>query len=212
MRIFAMPQGSPEWFQVRAGVPTASRFSEIATTERAELSESAENYADELIGECFVPDFQYFKGNMHTRRGHELEPAARERFMSDYGLDVHEVGFVKRAAGITGCSPDGLILSDQAGLGWIAGLEIKCPTPKTHVAYHCAGRLPDAYKQQVHGSMFVTGLNRWHFVSYCEGMAPFYLTVEADDYTARLGKTVLKFEELYKNRMRKVKEKLNDIK
>lgn len=177
-------QGSEEWFGLRKGRPTASRFKDIITAARGDLSKSARKYMVELIGECYN-DAQEFGGNHATDRGTALEPEAREAFEAETGLKVDCVGFCTRDDEIVGCSPDGLVrsaLSDDHA----AGLEIKCPYPKTHVGYILDGGLPDAYKQQVHGSMAVTGLDRWHFWSYCPGMASFHLEVERDDYTAQV--------------------------
>ena len=207
MRVYdKIDQGSPEWFALRAGIPTASRFSEIVTGQGAK-SATQPAYARELIGACFCPEFEYWGGNAHTRRGNELEPEARDQFMAETGLDVIEVGFCKGDAGISGCSPDGLILGDGKQ-GWIGGVEIKCPTPKVHVEYHIDGTLPNAYKQQVHGSMAITGLPVWHFWSYCRGMAPFHLEVKADAYTKQLAAAVAKFETYYKKMSDSVREKL----
>ncbi len=202
-------QGSPEWFDLRAGIPTASRFSEIITGT-GKKSSSQEGYARELIGACFCPEFEYWTGNAHTRRGNELEPEARERFMELTELDVIEVGFCKGDNGISGCSPDGLILGD-GDQGWTCGLELKCPTPKTHVEYHINGTLPAEYKQQVHGSMAITGLPVWHFMSYCQGMAPFHLEVRADEYTKQLAKAVKAFEQYYQKLFDSVRSKLIGI-
>lgn len=184
-------QGSEDWFRIRKGKPTASRFSDIITAARGDLSKSSVRYIRELIGECFCPDFIGWTGNKFTDRGTELEPEARDAFTQLTGLTVRQVGFVTRDDTIVGCSPDGL-LTDATG-NYVAGLELKCPMPATHVGYVLDGALPNEYKQQVHGGMAVTGLNEWHFFSYFPGMKPHHVIVKRDDYTAKLSAAVDQF-------------------
>lgn len=196
MKVFAdLVQGTDEWKQIRKGHPSASRFSEIITAAEGRLSKSSVGYIRELIGECFCPDFEYFTGNRFTERGKELEPEAREAFAVETGLTVSQVGFCLSDDGVSGCSPDGLISVDGQ---YVAGVEIKCKTPKVHVGYVLDGVLPDEFKQQVHGSMAVTGLNEWHFWSYFPGMRHLHLIVKRDEYTEKLAQSLALFVEQYK--------------
>lgn len=178
-------QGSDEWMAMRRGRPTASRFKDIITAAKGELSKSATEYMHELIGECFVPEWVDFAGNKFTDRGTELEPEAREAYEMMMQTTVVQVGFCTRDDGVVGCSPDGLIPGGTTS-EWFKGLEIKCLSPKKHIACIANGTLPDEYKQQVHGSMAVTGLDSWDFFSYFPGLQPFLITVRRDDYTDKL--------------------------
>jgi len=126
--------------------------------------------------------------------------------MAHTGLQVEQVGFVTQDNGVIGCSPDGLI---KSGDDYIGGVEIKCPFPATHVKYHAGGKLPDEYKQQVHGSMAVTGLNRWEFWSYFPGLAPFHITVERDSYTEKVERALETFLIEYAELSRKLKPVLS---
>lgn len=184
-------QGSEAWFTARKGRPTASQFSKIITAVKGDLSKSHTGYIVELIAECFCPTYAAWLGNSWTDRGNELEPEAREAFTAHTGHAVEQVGFCTRDDGIVGASPDGLIRGPDGE--WLAGLELKCPAPKTHVEYVLEGVLPDAYRQQVHGGMAVTGLNQWHFFSYFPGMQPFHIVVQRDDYTAKLSAALDEF-------------------
>lgn len=189
-------QGSDAWLALRAGKPTASRFADFITPARGDLGAGAAEYIYELLGECFVPGFQYVIPSRLMQRGTELEPEARTAFADYIGLQVAQVGFVLADDNITGCSPDGLVRADSGA--WTAGLEIKCPTPKVHVKWHDAGTLPTEHKQQVHGSMVVTGLRVWHFWSYCPGMLPFHLEVQWDAYTDKVRESLATFVTNYK--------------
>lgn len=192
-------QGSEEWLAIRAGKPTASRFSDIITAARGELSKSSKGYIRELIGACFCPDFEYWSGNKYTEHGKEFEQEARDAFTAETGFKIEQVGFCLSDDGVSGCSPDGLIVDADGNV--IGGVEIKCPSPKTHVGYVLDGVLPDDYKQQVHGSMAVTGLNVWHFWSYLPGMRHFHLEVKRDEYTDKVAASIAAFVADYKAAM-----------
>lgn len=205
MKIYRdLTQGTPEWLTIRKGRPTASRFSEIVTATGLP-SKSADAYIRELIAECFCPDFINWRGNADTERGVELEPEAREAFAKATGLPLEQVGFVIADDGTCGCSPDSLV---GGGGKYSAGLEIKCPSPKAHVGYVLDGELPDIYKQQVHGSMVITGLNEWHFWSYFPGMKPLHVLVRRDIYTEKLAERLAMFVQNYKAAMEAAVPKL----
>ena len=177
-----MDQGSPEWFAIRCGVPSASHFKEIVTS-KGEPSKSAEKYMFKLAGE-FVsghPEETYQSGAM--ARGCELEEEARQLYQIINDVEVKEVGFCKE--GGYGCSPDGLINKDGM-------LEIKCPSAAVHVEYLLKGKLPTTYLQQVQGQMLVTGRKYCEFVSYYPGIKPFIIRVNRDEVFLAKLKTELK--------------------
>ena len=70
-------------------------------------------------------------------------------------------------------------------------------------------KLPDAHKQQVHGCIVVTGLDRWDFLSYHPDMAHLLVTVERDEYTEKLETALeeftLKYAEFRKQILPKLK-------
>lgn len=184
-------QGSEEWYAMRRGRPTASQFKNLITAVKGSLSEGRHDYMTRLVAESFCPDWKSFVGNFATERGTEMEPEAREAFSLHTGHTLKQVGFCTQDNGVVGCSPDSLIV--DADGNYIGGLEVKCPFPETHVGYLLKGGLPDTYKQQVHGSMAVTGLNVWHFWSYFPGMRPHHVIVERDLYTAKVEEAIQTF-------------------
>lgn len=200
-------QGSEEWYRLRRGRPTASQFKRIITAKRGEFSAGADTYIDELMAECFFPDHETFFGNNWTDRGNEVEPEARDAFRDVSGLVVTEVGFVTEDAGkrnqdedgydLFGCSPDGLVSSVDAPEVWLGGVELKVPSPREHFKWCRNGGLPDAHKQQVHGSMVVTGLKEWHFFSYCPGVAPLWCRVVWNSYTDKVAQALDEFKDIY---------------
>lgn len=184
-----MEQGSDEWLNARKGRATASEFDKILTPT-GKLSKQSLSYMRKLARECVIDDPQAFAGNKFTEWGHDYEPEAADVFAELSGLDVREVGFcISEHNPVLGCSPDRLIKSrDERGAegDWCAGLEIKCPQVDTHVNYLLANELPAKYKLQVHGSMAVTGLKKWFFVSYFPGLNPLVVEVERDEFTEQL--------------------------
>jgi predicted phage-related endonuclease len=177
-----MTQGSDEWFNARKGRATASQFSQILTPT-GKPSKSAKGYMRRLARECVLDDPQEFAGNKFTEWGLDHEEFARNEFEQITGMIVHEVGFCNREDGSpVGCSPDGLIKS-IATAKWLKGMEIKCPSVDKHVEYVMAGDLPSAYKLQVHGSMAVTGLDSWYFMSYFPSLNPLIIEVKRDSFT-----------------------------
>jgi hypothetical protein len=186
-------QNSEQWYSLRRGRVTASNFKKIITPARGDYSKQAPGYMRDLLVESFCPDYAKFLGNMWTDRGTEMEPEARQAFRDTTGHAVEEVAFVtsERWQHVVGCSPDGLV-KNEAG-EYVAGLEIKCPSPFTHAEYIEDGVLPDDYKTQAHGGMVVTGLNEWHFWSYFPGLQPFHIIVTRDEFTAKLEASIDRF-------------------
>lgn len=168
-------QGSLDWFNGKLGRPTASEFGEFMTTDfECRTGKGPETYLYERLAEKLTkkPLPNAFS-SWSVERGQILEDEARPFFEMETGLTTRTVGFVIGEDGRCGCSPDALL--DRAGL------EIKCPFPQTHLKYLDYGRVPPEYVTQVQGSLFVTGYDRWHFMSYHRGLPPLIVTVERDE-------------------------------
>ena len=196
MRIYwDINQGSCEWWAVRKGVPTCSRFDCIATPAKCLPSKQGDDYAAELASDVAAPDPPFLTErltkppNPWMQHGQAMEPAARNFYAMATGNPVRQCGFVLTDDGRWGCSPDGLVVEDYHAPEprvILGGLELKCPLPKTHAAYLLAGTLPLEYRCQVHGALLVTGCKWWDFMSYCEGMEPLLIRVEPDEFTVKL--------------------------
>lgn len=183
-------QGTEEWRIARLGCATASRFGDILATTKTGYSTSRANYMAQLVLERLTGEAQESYVSPAMLHGTETEPLARMAFEAKTGLMVNEVGFIKSAEWI-GCSPDGLIDAD-------AGLEIKAPIPATHLETLLNGKLPPKHIPQIQGSMWVTGRERWHFVSFDDRfpkhLRMFHTVVERDQaYIDNLEKEVNKF-------------------
>ncbi len=190
MRVIDVKQGSPEWWEARKGIPTASNFDRILTPKTQKLSSSLDDYLCELIADSrritpwTEPEEYRSKAMQH---GLATEAEARRWYEMERDCQVFEVGFCVEGDGCQaiGCSPDGLI-GDNNGGGNCGGLELKCPQGKTHVKYLLAGTLPDEYRCQVHGCLLVTGRPWWDFCSYHPGLPPLLVRVTPDEFTKTL--------------------------
>jgi hypothetical protein len=110
------------------------------------------------------------------QRGQAMEERARASYAWDNDCEVEQVGFVTNDAGDVGCSPDGLI-------GDTGGLEIKVPSAKQHVAYLLEPqRLVDAYKLQLHGSIWVCERTWWDVYSWHPSIPAVCQRVERDEH------------------------------
>lgn len=166
-------QCSPEWFEARLGIPTASNFERLITPT-GKASSQANDYLYELVAEWVTGEKTYIRPSYWMERGVEMEPEARSAYEFITDIEVDTTGLVYRDdERMVSCSPDGLLDGK--------GLEIKCPAPNTHVAYCLQGVLPKKYAAQVQGSMWVTGLKQWDFMSYHPDYEPFLITVDADE-------------------------------
>lgn len=200
MIILDVEQGSEEWFAARVGIPSASIFDKLITSKGA-LSTSRQKMLYKLSGERVLGEKEEGYTNGAMQRGIELEPEARALFELITGLEVKEVGlcyYDKRKD--RSCSPDGLI---ETGMTLMEGLEIKCPELATHVEYLISNKLPTKYFAQVQGSMYITGLEKWYFMSHFPGMKPLIIEVERDEiWIAKLDKAfndfVIELDETYK--------------
>lgn len=174
MIVHSVQQQSVDWFNMRAGIPTASEFDNLVTGDfKIRTGEMPKTYLAQKVAQWWIggplPQFTAF----NMEQGNILEEYALPWYELTYDQPINRVGFITTDDGRIGCSPDGL-------LGEHSGIEIKCPAIHTHVSYLLAGVLPKDYAAQVHGSMFVTGRPTWKFLSYSRRFPKLLLTVEAD--------------------------------
>ncbi len=168
-------QGSVEWMQARAGIPTASEFDRLVTPEfKIRDGEMPKSYLAGKLAEAWQGAPLLSAVTFDMDMGNILEDEAIPWFELEYGKPVERVGLITTDDGLIGCSPDGLIGDGN-------GIEIKCPRVETHVRYLLDGKLPKDYGPQVHGAMFVTGRPCWTFLSYRRHFPPLVLTVERDE-------------------------------
>lgn len=175
MIVHNVPQYSREWWDLRLGIPTASRFGSIITAKTRKPSKSVGTMIAELLIESiFKKPSDYNEGSDDDvygferdgtpwmKRGSEVEAEARIWYQLQYGVKVDEVGFCTTDDGKAGCSPDGLLGED-------GGAEIKCRSAKYHMRI-LLGHDSIAEEPQVQGSMWVTDREYWDAIAFCPGL------------------------------------------
>lgn len=179
MRVIDFPQRSPEWFQARLGVPSASSFGKVITPT-GKPSTQVDGYLNKLVAEILTGKTDGQEASEAMQRGTELEPEARSYYELIAG-PVEEIGFCIHNDGF-GCSPDGLV--GDEGL-----IEIKCPLSHTQVEYLLLsdGKIPSIYYPQVQGQLLVMDRKWCDFLSYHPDMKPLLVRVERDEaYISKL--------------------------
>ncbi len=80
MIIHPVEQNTDDWVKLRAGLPTASSFKSIITSQGLP-SKSLPTYAAKLAADKYAGEpLDSFEGNVWTERGHELESDARDLY------------------------------------------------------------------------------------------------------------------------------------
>lgn len=172
-KISEFPQRSPEWYLDRLGKWTMS-FADKAITSTGKRSTQTDDVINRLVAEKILgkPDETFQSEAM--LRGAELEEEALEFINFAHRHNFKQVGFIDSGLGY-GCSVDGIDLDQEIGL------EMKVPSPHTHLEYLAGKELPKKYKAQVQGAMMITGFKKWVFMSYHPEIKPFVIVVERDE-------------------------------
>lgn len=180
--LFDCEQNSPEWYQARLGIPTASRFADILAKGEGK---TRRKYLYTLAGEILTGEPAENYSNAHMERGHEMEDEARSLYAFERDVEPERIGFMRR--GRAGCSPDCII--GTAGMG-----EVKSKLPHLQIEVLERNALPPEHKAQVQGQLWVSGREWCDFVSYWPRLPLFCTRVERDDpYIAGLAQAVADF-------------------
>jgi hypothetical protein len=186
LEIFNCEQGSPEWFECRLGIPTASRFATVLASGRGGgESKTRRKYLYQLAGEVLTQEPMENWQNEHMKRGHEMEPDARNLYIFLTDLEPVQVGFIRN--GNKGCSPDSLIGNDGM-------LEIKTKLADLQCEVLDYDELPPEHKAQCQGNLWVAEREWIDFVSYWPKLPLFAKRVYRDEpYIKKLAAEVDQF-------------------
>lgn len=148
-------QLSDEWWALRLGMPTASRFHAVMAGGEGKMRD---DYMRRLAGELITGEPNETFRNEAMDRGRAMEPAIREHYERLHLVDLEPVGFAKRTCAVSfggaffaGCSPDSKIKGRRKGL------EIKSMRPDLLIAVKQRGAagFPSEHRAQCQGAMFV---------------------------------------------------------
>lgn len=187
--IHDVEQGTEEWYRLRLGVVTASRFKDVLSKGQGKTRKS---YMFELAAEILTSENADSFQSKDMVSGIEREPEAIEFYSLMTGYNIRKVGFITRPdiPGV-GVSPDCLVGDD--GLA-----EIKCPRTTTQLKRWQDKRLPSEYVAQVQGQLWISCRKWCDWVSRdhrIDGDASYLrVPVERDEeYIANLASEVQKF-------------------
>lgn len=178
-----LEQGGDLWRNTRAGLVTASEFSQVLArgagkTRRTLLLKKA---GERITGN---PSESY--SNEHMERGKEQETTARELYIAHTGAEVVECGFMKD--GKIGYSPDGLV--GDNGL-----VEIKSRLAHIQADTLLSDSVPSENMAQIQGGLWISKREWLDYVSYTPGMPLFIKRVFPDlVYLETLVKELKAFE------------------
>lgn len=188
-------QGSPEWFEFRRGVVTASNFQCLLAKSADRKGRRTLMY--DLAGEILSGQCAESYSNGYMERGKALEAEARDWYVFNTDADLTRVGAIRSSYLGAAVSPDSLIGKD-------GGLEIKTRMARLQLELLESGEFPNEHKGQVQGAMWLTARPWWDFVSYCKGLPKFKIRVYRDEaYIATLAVAVKEFNEELKQLVRK---------
>lgn len=188
LEVFNCPQGSPEWFRLRLGVPTASEFATIlASGKDGGASKTRKSYLHRLAAEQLTGQPVETYSNSHMERGKLQEAEARHLYAMAWEAEPELVGFIRN--GKKGASPDALI-------GASGMLEIKTRLGHLQVELLLADRFPPEHRAQVQGGLWIAEREWCDLAVYSPGLPLFIRREYRDDaYIANLSGAVNRFNE-----------------
>lgn len=159
MKVYYFDQLSPEWFDIRFGKATSSKFGTIMANEDKAFGNPALEYAERIAIEGITRKPVESYSNQYMEDGIEQEPIARKAYEDYTFTQVSQVGFYESECGRFGGSPDGIVNP--------GGIEIKCVKYNTHFNTIKDGKYDPKYKWQITGNIWLAELEWIDFVSYC---------------------------------------------
>lgn len=221
MEIFDCPQGSPEWFECRRGMPTASQFSAVMSEGRSDGT-MPNAMIDALVKAGCTPE--QLAVAVKAAKSKNANPAAtRAKYMRELAGEIltgelsesytsahmergseQEADARRLYAFHTDAEPKlvGFVRNGNAGcspdslVGNNGGLEIKSALPHIQIERLFKNALPPEHKAQVMGNLWLCEREWWDFISYCPKLPPLIKRVYRDEvYIASIATAVRIFNE-----------------
>jgi len=172
MKFHNIDQNSDEWLSLRLGKFTASTFSDIF------MAKTTKGYQNAIIKVAFervTGESQESYSNKWMKRGHEMEPFARDNYELLTFNTLENGGFYEYSDFI-GASPDAKIEGENAGC------EFKCPSFQVYNEYLTTNKLPKNYYWQIHGQLLCTGWDYIHYMPFLSSkLKQILIPVERDE-------------------------------
>lgn len=177
-------QNSDRWRAIRAGLPTASCFSDILAKGQGKTRAA---YMRRLAAEIITGEPTESFTSAVLERGHLLEGEARNLYAFMHDVEPKQVGFIRN--GRKGCSPDSLI-------GDNAMLEIKTQRGDLLIETILKDEFPSTHVAQVQGQLWVAEREYCDLLVYWPGLPPFTKrAVRNEKFISELSAAVAAFNE-----------------
>ena len=197
IEVFAdIEQGSPEWFDLRRGIPTASRFAAVCATGKDGTvagSLTRSKLLRVLAGEILTGELAEQFSTSAMERGNAMEAEARDYYARSRFAELTRIGFIRRrlpSGRYVGCSPDSLIGKRKA-------LEVKTMRPDLIIEISDKGTgFPPEHRAQVQGTMWIANLDEVDLMIFYRGMpySPTFTIQRDETYIKELSASVEIFD------------------
>ena len=151
-RVPLVEQRSPEWYEMRKGMITASDFGDALAIDKFGKKTDPNKIYEKKCG--YEPPPEYDMASVFLKWGVMFEPVATKLYEERNGIRVHEFGLVQNPRySFLGASPDGI--SDMGVM-----LEIKCPFKRVITE----DSILKQYYYQIQGQLDACDLNECDFL------------------------------------------------
>lgn len=193
MILHTCAQDTPEWLQLRLGLPTASEFLKIVTPG-GKRSDQQDGYMFRLLAEKITGAPLEDVETKWMRRGQEEQDSAIRAYELRSEIETDAVGFITNDAVTYGCSPDRLV--GERGLA-----EFKAPLAQTQIAYLLTKAVDEKYKPQLQGQLHVSERDWVDIFAWHPTIASVLIHVVRDEkYIALLATELDRFVDIFNER------------
>lgn len=190
VQIIDCDQNSPEWFEARKGLPTASQFKAILAPAKNGTDRKTRNtYMRKLAGEIVTGRPMDSFANEDTMRGHAQEDDAANQYAFLTGHTLTKVGFGHN--GLAGASPDRLVGNDG-----IVEFKAKRADLMVELLLDWDGQIANEHKAQCQGQLWIFEREWVEWPPFCPNMPmPIARAYRDERYIAELAREVRIFKE-----------------
>jgi hypothetical protein len=196
VEVIDVDQNSAEWFDVRRGIATASRFASVLAEGEGKMRAT---YLAQLAGELLTGLTAETFRNEAMDRGKAMEPEARDYYGRTRFADLKPIGFIRRTVRASSAFGTDFVIgaSPDSQVGPRKGLEIKTMRPDLLIELSLKGAqgFPTAHRAQLQGTMLAADWDEMDLMIFHSGMpvAPTFTVVRDESYIARLRDELEKF-------------------
>lgn len=196
-------QGSPEWYRLRARIPTSSEFHNVITPVKGEISKGRFKYACRILaGRLLNWQADSLEKVENIADGRTNEPLAVAALEEIYEVDTRRVGLITSNDLRFAASPDRVadVAHDGESVGTV--VEAKCPTIPVQMERLLFGDespgsdRPPPYRSQRQGHLLVSEADKALFVSFHPQMPLYQVEAGRDEpFLAKMADCLERFSD-----------------